>query len=83
MATARVPPCSPECYFTRQPKGKPLTSSQKQTVLNVYSALRRKTPGMLVEDVVEKTAELTGVAKNAIFKMKKEFNGCNVSKCEE
>jgi len=65
---------SPASFYKRHPSGKPLTSSQKQTVMNVYSQLRQRDPARSITDVAKETGFLCGVSEAAIFRCRKEFS---------
>jgi len=65
---------SPASFYKRHPRGKPLTSSQKQTVMNVYSQLRQRDPSRSIAAIAKDTGLLCGVSDKAIFRTRNEFN---------
>lgn len=67
--------CSNSLNFAFQPhkSGKPLQSTAKVIVLNVYIKLREQNPGKSENGIIQLSAELTGVSERSIFKIISEM----------
>lgn len=68
---------SPKTLFTPSQRGKSIRSAARKNILNVYSRLREENPDDTVSEIAKKTAQLTGVSKSTVFRMKKEKKVCS------
>lgn len=53
-------------------KSAALSANEKIIVLNVFNALRYENPSCSVENIVERCANMTGIGKTTIYKLRKE-----------
>ena len=58
---------------TPRSKGKALTSREKAVAFNVYQFNTRQHPGKTVEELIDLTAEATGISKSSIYRLRKEM----------
>jgi transposase len=65
---------SPNLLFTPHFRGSALSEKEKLVIINVYCYFRRENPKLRKEDVVQRTADATGVSQSTIYRIKKEKN---------
>ena len=67
---------------SRHKRGKPLPSTDREIIRNVFRTLKTENPG--ITDIATKVAESTGVCRASVFNILKEFRaeGKNYSKCK-
>ncbi|GFU97757.1 uncharacterized protein TNCV_2532301 [Trichonephila clavipes] len=63
---------SPTSLYTPSKREIAIRSGAQKKILNVYSRLREETPQESLSEIVRKVAELTGVSKITVFRLKKE-----------
>ena len=68
----KLPSFSPNILFTPRFRGSALSEKEKLLIVNVYCYFRREIPDLCKEDIVQKTADATGVSKSTIYRIKKE-----------
>lgn len=66
----------PKEFFKKNPMGKLISTATKQTIMNVYSSLCASYPKESLGRIVKKTAQMTGVSAQTVWRAKKEHQQC-------
>jgi hypothetical protein len=59
-------------------RDKPITSSERRRVLNMFNNLCQENPEMILEAVAQMTSQSTGIGKGSIHRIQKEMNANNL-----
>ena len=64
----------------KRPKRKPLSSAEKSMILNVYKMTLELNPDSLIDDIVKKASESTGVSESSVYRVIREYKATHTLK---